>query len=80
RAVAEVRDRLRRLVERAQAGGGMRADLPWTDVPFLLAGVATGPRTIGLRAEDGQWNRNLRIVLDGLSTPRPAGTNAPTET
>lgn len=79
RSLAEVRDRIRRLVERAQADGGMRTDVPWTDVPFLLAGVATGPRTIGLRAENGQWNRNLRIMLDGLSTPRPAGTNAPAE-
>lgn len=79
RSLAEVRDRIRRLVERAQADGGMRTDVPWTDVPFLLAGVATGPRTIGLRAENGQWNRNLRIMLDGLSTPRRAGTNAPAE-
>ncbi|WP_285566794.1 TetR/AcrR family transcriptional regulator [Actinoallomurus iriomotensis] len=83
RCLAEVRDRVRRLVERAQASGRMRPDVSWTDVPFLLAGVATGPRTIGLHAGDGQWNRNLRVVLDGLSTPRPATlpstTNAPAQ-
>ncbi|GLY72064.1 TetR family transcriptional regulator [Actinoallomurus iriomotensis] len=83
RCLGEVRDRVRRLVERAQESGRMRPDVSWTDVPFLLAGVATGPRTIGLHAGDGQWNRNLRVVLDGLSTPRPAAlpstTNAPAQ-
>ncbi len=69
--LAEVRDRIRRLVERAQASGRMRPDVAWQDVPFLLAAIATGPRTIGLQAGDRQWNRDLWIVLDGLTTPRP---------
>jgi hypothetical protein len=44
----------------------------WQDVPFLLAAVATGERTVGLRAGDEQWNRNLQIVLDGLRSDRPS--------
>jgi hypothetical protein len=71
RSLADVRERIRLLVERAQAAGSMRPDVAWQDVPFLLAAVATSPHTIGLQADDQQWNRNLRIVLDGLSTTRP---------
>jgi AcrR family transcriptional regulator len=71
RSLANVRERIRLLVERAQAAGSMRPDVAWQDVPFLLAAVATGPHTIGLQANDQQWNRNLQIVLDGLSTTRP---------
>jgi len=72
RSLADVRERIRLLVEGAQAAGSMRPDVAWQDVPFLLAAVATGPQTIGLQAGDQQWNRNLRIVLDGLSTTKPA--------
>ena len=49
-----------------------RPDLPWQDVPFLLSSVATGAGSLGLRATDRQWERNLRIVLDGLRTPDPS--------
>ncbi|MFL6051820.1 MAG: hypothetical protein ACJ72W_02725 [Actinoallomurus sp.] len=30
--------------------------------------MTTATRTLGLRAGDEQWRRNLRIVLDGLRT------------
>ncbi len=70
-ALAALRDRIRALVERAQEAGAMRPDLPWQDVPFLLSSVATGATSLGLRAGDRQWERNLRIVLDGLRTPDP---------
>lgn len=60
-------------MERAQKAGVMRADVAWQDVPFLLAAVATGPRTLRLRAGDEQWGRNLRVVLDGLRTPGTQG-------
>ncbi|GLW05918.1 TetR family transcriptional regulator [Microtetraspora sp. NBRC 13810] len=72
RALSEVRERIRLLVERAQAAGLMRPDVAWQDVAFLLAAVATGPSTIGLRAGDLQWSRNLQVVLDGLRTTAPS--------
>ncbi|MQY08364.1 TetR/AcrR family transcriptional regulator [Actinomadura macrotermitis] len=71
RALAEMRDSMRRLVERAQESGGMRADLGWTDVAFLLVSVSTGDHTIGLRAAPHQRERNLQVVLDGMRTPDP---------
>ncbi|WP_432865123.1 TetR/AcrR family transcriptional regulator [Microbispora rosea] len=71
--LGEIQEGLRALVERAQKAGMMRADVVWQDVPFLLAAVATGPRTLRLRAGEEQWGRNLRIVLDGLRAPRSQG-------
>lgn len=68
-ALSEIRERIRLLVEHTQAAGAMRTDVAWQDVPFLLAAVATGERTVGLRAGDEQWNRNLQIVLDGAQRP-----------
>ncbi|WP_327099270.1 TetR/AcrR family transcriptional regulator [Nocardia vinacea] len=67
RLLAEIRTRIRRLVEAAQSAGRMRRDIAWQDVAFLLAGVSTDSHTIGLQADSGQWSRNLRIVLAGLS-------------
>ncbi len=34
---------------------------------FALAGVTSGDHTLGLTADSDQWQRNLRIVLDGLA-------------
>lgn len=62
----DLRDRIRRLVERAQRAGAMRPDVTWQDVAFLLVGAATGDHTLGLRAGPEQWERNLRVTLDGL--------------
>ena len=70
-ALADLRERLRVLVERAQAAGAMRADVTWADVPFLLSSVATGTTTLGLRATGQQWERNLRVILDGLRAASP---------
>ncbi|GAA1829823.1 hypothetical protein [Actinomadura chokoriensis] len=70
---AELRDRIRNLVERAQRAGAMRTDATWEDVAFLMvAASSTGPHTLGLRAGARQWERNLQIVLDGLRRPGPA--------
>jgi AcrR family transcriptional regulator len=71
-ALAELRERFRVLVERAQEAGAVRTDIAWQDVPFLLASVATGTTTLGLRATRQQWERNLRVILDGLRTPAPS--------
>jgi AcrR family transcriptional regulator len=70
--LAELRERIRLLVERAQAAGAMRRDVAWQDVPFLLAAVATGGHTLRITAGAEQWERNLAIVLDGLRTDRPS--------
>jgi AcrR family transcriptional regulator len=67
--LAQLRTQLQLLVERAQRAGSMRTDIDWRDVPFVLGGVVTDEHTIGLRAADQQWRRNLRIVLDGLRAP-----------
>ncbi|WP_131738082.1 TetR/AcrR family transcriptional regulator [Actinomadura roseirufa] len=71
-ARAELRDRMSMLVGRAQDAGLMRADITWEDVAFLLVSVSTGGHTVGLRAGELQWDRNLRVILDGLRTPEPA--------
>ncbi|WP_165975901.1 TetR/AcrR family transcriptional regulator [Actinomadura rubrisoli] len=71
-ARAELRDRIRLLVERAQDAGAVRPDVTWQDIAFLLVSVSTAGHTVGLRAGPEQWDRNLRIVLDGLRTPEPA--------
>jgi AcrR family transcriptional regulator len=70
-ALADLRERLRALVERAQEAGAMRTDVTWADMPFLLSSVATGTTTLGLRATGQQWERNLRVILDGLRAPSP---------
>lgn len=67
-SVDKIRDRIRRLVQRAQRAGMMRSDAVWEDVAFLIAGALTETRTIGLEAGSEQWRRNLQIVLDGLHT------------
>ncbi|WP_327129433.1 TetR/AcrR family transcriptional regulator [Streptomyces sp. NBC_01727] len=68
----DLRARIRRLVERAQAVGAMRTDIAWQDVPFLFAAAATGERTLGMQAGSQQWERNLQIVLDGLRPTQPS--------
>ncbi|MEC3954169.1 TetR/AcrR family transcriptional regulator [Nocardia sp. CDC153] len=70
RCLADLRDRLRELVCRAQENGSLRADTTWQDVAYMLAGVATDDHTIGLTAAPDQWQRTLRIVLDGLAAHR----------
>lgn len=66
--LAELRDRIRRLVERAQSAGAMRPDVTWTDIPFVLASAMPGNHTIGLTPLPDQWRRTLEIVLSGLAT------------
>ncbi|WP_232664250.1 TetR/AcrR family transcriptional regulator [Pseudonocardia sp. TRM90224] len=73
----QVRDGIRKLVERAQRHGALRADVTWEDVAFLLAGT-TVDHTIGLSPaatpDNEQWRRSVRVVLDGLAArPGPTG-------
>jgi AcrR family transcriptional regulator len=70
-----MQDGMRRLVERAQEAGVVRADLTVEDVPFVVAalGGATEYCT-PLRGgcSPGLWRRYLGLVLDGL---RPEGAH-----
>ncbi|MFB8005144.1 TetR/AcrR family transcriptional regulator [Nocardia sp. NPDC056000] len=66
--LAEIRTRIKLLVESAQSAGQLRRDIAWPDVAFVLAGISTDAGTIGLQPDSDQWSRNLRIVLAGLST------------
>lgn len=65
-SLTDLREQVRRMVERAQQAGSMRTDIHWQDIPFLLAATVTSDHTIGLAADDQQWQCNLRIILDGL--------------
>jgi len=65
---------VRRLVERAQSAGGLRADLTAEDVPVLFRALG---RIIELTDEGPPdlWRRYLSLLLDGLrpgaATPLP---------
>ncbi|MBB6038745.1 TetR/AcrR family transcriptional regulator [Phytomonospora endophytica] len=61
-----LRERLERLVGKAQEAGAMRTDVTWQDTAWLLAGVVPGDHTIGLTPGGEQWRIGLRVVLDGL--------------
>lgn len=70
-----LRPLLRRLVERAQQEGTLRADLAPEDVPMILWATARVVERAGAVAPDA-WRRLLGLVLDGLradaATPLPA--------
>ena len=65
-----LRDRIRLLVARAQEAGVMRTDVTWQDVAFVLGAVIPGESTMGIPAADEQWRVNLKVLLDGLRTPK----------
>jgi AcrR family transcriptional regulator len=78
--VAHARGRLepavRKLVERAQAAGQLRADFRSTDVPiieFMLGAAAEYAGTV----RPGIWRRYLGIMLDGLRPARDVPTELP---
>jgi len=59
------------LVARAQASGGLRADLRSEDFPLLVEMVAVvGEATH--EADPALWRRYARLILDGLATSRAA--------
>ncbi|HEY3471897.1 MAG TPA: TetR/AcrR family transcriptional regulator [Amycolatopsis sp.] len=66
-AFGELRAHIRRVTERAQEAGAIRADVAWQDVPFL-AGAAAGmsTRCLGLDAGEGGRDRVVAVVLAGL--------------
>lgn len=58
-------DAARRLVERAQAEGALRADLVTEDLPMLLCGVGQALPAVAEHAPD-LWERHVGFLLDGL--------------
>jgi AcrR family transcriptional regulator len=60
---AEMEEETTKLIERAQAEGGLRADFTLADVPVLFASIAGAIRAAG---PDGPWPRQVEFALDGL--------------
>jgi AcrR family transcriptional regulator len=77
-----LRPLIRRLVERAQAQGSLRADFSPADVPVLFWTVARVIEATGEIAPDF-WRRQLGFVLDGLraeaATPLPHAPLTPAQ-
>lgn len=61
-----LRKEFRGLVGQARRAGKLRPDVTWQDVAFALASVVPGDHTLGITPRDGQWRKNLRIILAGL--------------
>jgi AcrR family transcriptional regulator len=69
-ARARIEPAVASLVARAQAAGQIRADVAHTDlavVQFMLTAISDTTREV----DPDVWRRPLRLVLDGLRTPRP---------
>jgi AcrR family transcriptional regulator len=67
---------VRRLVERAQADGSLRADVDVTDMPMLQ--VMIGASVDYTRDVDPEvWRRMFTLVLDGLRAPAADATPMP---
>lgn len=72
----KLRPVVRRLIERAQAAGTVRADLRASDIPpimMMLAAAADYARPVRPDA----WRRYLRLLLDGLAPSRAEPTALP---
>ena len=69
--IQAIREAFAELTVRSQRDGVLRGDITWRDLVIVArAAVATTP-ALGIRADEGQWQRTLAVLLDGL---RPPGT------
>jgi AcrR family transcriptional regulator len=59
----------RKLIERAQTDGSMRADFAAEDVPSLMRGLARATASHGAGPPAMSWERYLEIMLAGLRAP-----------
>lgn len=76
RALGRLQRAATRLVERARAGGAVRADLQPADLPLIEFMLATAAEyASNVRPE--VWRRYLELVLDGLRPARSAPTPLP---
>ena len=64
--VTRLREAVGELIRHAQRAGALRSDIDWRDVPFVLASAIPAGHTIGIPARQDQWQRNLKIILDGM--------------
>jgi AcrR family transcriptional regulator len=69
-ARARIAPLVAQLVQRAQSGGAMRADVSVIDVPIMLF-VLGGFTDLETPGQPELWRRYLGILLDGLRTPDP---------
>ena len=76
RGRAQMRPRIGRLVERAQAEGDLRADLEALDMPLMMM-MLTAVLDYTAEADPEVWRRQLQVVLDGLRAERDAPTPLP---
>ncbi|WP_431771178.1 TetR/AcrR family transcriptional regulator [Streptomyces cucumeris] len=60
---------LRRLTERAQRAGTLRADLRWHDIPFLAKAATSAAGVLDLPDDRSRAERCIRVVLDGMRPP-----------
>ncbi|MGI9019605.1 MAG: TetR/AcrR family transcriptional regulator [Solirubrobacterales bacterium] len=60
---------LEELVSRAQAAGGLRAELVWSDVPGLICGLGRALSEGKIGPMEMSWERYLQVILDGLRAP-----------
>ena len=55
-----------KLVDRAKAAGGVRADLAAQDIGMLMCGTCSVMRTTGAHDGDRRWERFFELGLQGL--------------
>lgn len=65
RAKADGRDRMCRIISRAQEGGALRPDVTIEDISLLRWGVARAAEAVRTAAPNA-WRRQLALALDGL--------------
>lgn len=68
--IAELRDALNQLIERAKAQGGLREDFGVDDVPPMMCGLGGMMAADACSPIDYDWRRQLEFVLDGLRASR----------
>src|SRR4051812_18912890 len=60
---------MKRITERAQKAGALRADVTWRDVMLLSRAQVEAEECVGVRARPEQWRRTVAVLLDGLRAP-----------
>ena len=60
---------MKRITERAQKAGALRADVSWRDIMLLSRAQVAAEECVGVRARPEQWRRTVAVLLDGLRAP-----------
>ena len=72
----QMRPVISKLVERAQAAGGLRADFSATDLPFIAFMLASAGEYAGSVQPD-IWRRYLTLVIDGMRASKDGVSELP---